>query len=210
MDIHDDIKKYLPKYLSGASYTELLRELKAFPENIDTRFYEMIHEDGWLQGDGLFPMPYMVVENNSVHKSRAMVLSNSCDISVDNKRMYESRAIVAPIFNLRKLEELLVESFPSQNDRVTNFISSIRRQEVSSIFYLPVGQGMEEESYVRFDTVNSCRISHIESEYRPSTVFRLSNYGFYILLFKLSVHFARVQESVDRSVAKQRAAAMTH
>ena len=35
----EEIKKYLPKYLSAESYEQLLNELKSFPENIDSRLF---------------------------------------------------------------------------------------------------------------------------------------------------------------------------
>lgn len=35
----EEIQKYLPKYLSAESYTELIKELREYPYNIDKRFY---------------------------------------------------------------------------------------------------------------------------------------------------------------------------
>ncbi len=39
MITEDELKKYLPKYLSEENYNNLLTELKSFPYNIDNRMY---------------------------------------------------------------------------------------------------------------------------------------------------------------------------
>ena len=50
----DDLKRYLPKYLSAENYEMLLQELRAFPDNIDDRMYTFSLEQNILfQGDGL-------------------------------------------------------------------------------------------------------------------------------------------------------------
>ena len=43
-----------------------------------------------------------------------------------------------------------------------------------------------DNSYISREELNSKRL------------FSLSDYGFYMLLFKLSVHFSRIQEKVNR------------
>ena len=39
----EELKKYLPKYLSKDNYHNLLSELKSFPDNIDARMYTSFH-----------------------------------------------------------------------------------------------------------------------------------------------------------------------
>lgn len=52
---------------------------------------------------------------------------------------------------------------------------------------------------VRFDCIFSLPSSKEFIEKLTSErIFTLINYGFYLLLFKLSVHFTRIQEKVDR------------
>lgn len=41
MITEDELKKYLPKYLSEENYKTLLAELKSFPYNIDGRMYTL-------------------------------------------------------------------------------------------------------------------------------------------------------------------------
>ena len=51
----EDIKQYLPKYLSPDSEGKLFQELKQFPENIDQRLYtERLRNINTIyQGDGI-------------------------------------------------------------------------------------------------------------------------------------------------------------
>lgn len=55
MTTFEEIKKYLPSYLSRSSQTELFGELKNFPKNIDQRFYtlKLSEEKNIFQGDGI-------------------------------------------------------------------------------------------------------------------------------------------------------------
>ena len=46
MITEDELKKYLPKYLSEENYNNLLTELKSFPYNIDNRMYTYSLEVG--------------------------------------------------------------------------------------------------------------------------------------------------------------------
>ena len=41
----EEIKKYLPKYLSEESTKTLFEDLKAFPDNINNRFYSNVLDD---------------------------------------------------------------------------------------------------------------------------------------------------------------------
>ena len=54
----EDIKLYLPKYLSSDSESELFAGLKDFPNNLDTNFYSNYQADNdlILQGDGIRDM----------------------------------------------------------------------------------------------------------------------------------------------------------
>ena len=52
MITEDELKKYLPKYLSEENYKTLLAELKSFPYNIDGRMYtSMLDKNVIFQGD---------------------------------------------------------------------------------------------------------------------------------------------------------------
>lgn len=75
--------------------------------------------------------------------------------------------------------------------------ASIRRQEVTSLMHLPAISGQMEESLALFGDVRSQPLDHFMASER-SLLFRLSDFGFYLFLFKLSIHFTRMLEGVER------------
>ena len=69
MITEDELKKYLPKYLSEENYKTLLAELKSFPYNIDGRMYtSMLDKNVIFQGDGLKKMPIIDLIYNIIFK----------------------------------------------------------------------------------------------------------------------------------------------
>jgi hypothetical protein len=197
----NEVKKYLPQYLNAESGKVLFDALQQFPDNIDSRLYETQLSDKFyvFQGDGLTRLPFIFFPDRTIHEGPAMILSNTCDnISRDN-RYSPIHLIYAPIIKLSKFVELLRENGIEQ-DKIDNHISTIKKQYVTQIFYLPAGGGISEESLVFFDKINNCE-NMIEQEHiRDLRIFSLSNYGFYLLLLKISVHFTRIQEKVDRNM----------
>jgi len=197
----EDIKVFLPKYLSEDDQKKLFEQLKNFPENIDKRMYSEIlkTEKDVLQGDGIREIDWPPHQSgDSFQKIKALVLSNSCDISQENKRVYDSYCTFAPIFMLSKYESALIED-KHDGHKIANHLKDIREQRITPFFYIPSLQGLDGECFVRFDLVFSLPISE---ETVPTLVenriFSLSNYGFYLLLFKYSIHTNRIQEKVQR------------
>jgi len=65
---------------------------------------------------------------------------------------------------------------------------------------LPKGAGLQEESIVFLDRINNISNKVIKSEeLQTRRIFTLSDYGFYLFLLKISIHFSRIQEKVDRN-----------
>jgi len=197
----EDIKLYLPKYLSPKSTDSLLDELKQFPENIDKRFYSKVceYKDKILQGDGLINLPVINLPESTVKDAPVMVISNSCDNDPDNIRFFDSRVSYCPIFKLNKYKNMLLES-GEENDKVDSHINLIRKQQLVQIFYLPNGAGLEEESFIFFNKVVSCDSDAIFQEGKNrNKIFSLGNYGIYFFVFKLSIYFTRLNEGIDRN-----------
>lgn len=86
-DWSEDFRTYLPNYLSAPATDDLFRELKQFPENIDSRLYtRALRETANLfQGDGLSDVWVSDKPGGKVAKSRVMVVSNICDIAAENE-----------------------------------------------------------------------------------------------------------------------------
>lgn len=195
----DDIQIYLPKYLSSESSKELFEGLKDFPENIDRRLYTTYLNDEIIyQGDGLIKMLAVNLPDVNLKSVDGMVLSNTCDIEQSNKRPFPSQIIYSPIINLERYKAGLVSTIGSE-ERVNNHILEIRKQKITQIFYLPSLGDVLDESIIFLD-----RIFNIANDYidRPTLskvrIFSLSDYGNYLFLLKLSIHFTRIQDRVDR------------
>jgi len=196
----EDIKLYLPKYLSPKSTDNLFEELKKFPENIDKRLYSSScqQKDKILQGDGLINLPVINLPDSTIKDSCVMVISNSCDNDPKNIRFFDSRICYCPIFNLNKYKEMLLKS-GEEEQKVDNHINSIREQRLAQIFYLPDGTGIEEESLVFFNKAISCDSDFVfQEEKNKNKLFSLSNLGIYLFIFKLSIYLTRLNEGLDR------------
>ena len=198
--VFDNIKTYLPKYLSNSAQEKLWSELRSFPANLDQRFYttQRQNEACLFQGDtvdNVF-MPYC--QKPTGLKTKSLLISNSCDVSRENKRLYKPYLLFAPIFDLQKWEALLSNSCKAQQ-KVQDHIQAIRQQRVSTFFFLPQTGLMKADCFARLDCVFSLMASdeHLQQAIR-NRISTLSDYGFYMLLLKLSMHFTRVQESVAR------------
>lgn len=204
MEIVDDIKLYLPQYLSSEEQGRLREELAKFPtDGTKDTVYTSIFKDAdyVLQGDAIGFMPYLIFPSTDIRKVPVTLLSNTCDMSNDNKRMYDSRVMYAPILNLEKFEMSLRKKY--DNQRVDNLIKSIKAQHISQILYLPKGGSMQYEGIVFFDRAISAPLNkELVCQMCANRMFSLSNFGFYLFLLKLSIHFTRVQEKIDRATAE--------
>ncbi len=129
-----------------------------------------------------------------------MLLSNTCDMDINNKRLYPCRIMYAPILNLDKYIKSLKDKGISET-RIISHVTDIKRQLISQIMYLPTKSIFDHDSIVMFDRGMSIALSPKNiAEMLSSRMFTLSNYGFYLFLLKISYHFTRIQENVDRSV----------
>ena len=72
----DEIKKYLPQYLSVPSQENLFEELKSFPDNIDQRFYSdlLARHTIIYQGDGLAGILVVNLPDEKVNAAPVMVI----------------------------------------------------------------------------------------------------------------------------------------
>lgn len=197
----DEIKIYLPKFLSAESERELFKGLKDFPRNIDERLYTTYLNDSKIiyQGDGLRNLLIVNLPNNNIQSAPCIVLSNTCDIDLQNRRNFSSQIVYAPIFNLAKYIQTLRINSSKSEQQITDHLNAIKKQEVTQIFYLPKFEGKLDDSIVFLDRVFNMPNTLIDREnICNQRIFTLSNYGVYLFLFKLSIHFTRIQDKVDR------------
>ncbi len=196
-----DIEKYLPKYLSQSEQSKLFEELKQFPDNIHKRLYSSQRDPDAIifQGDGLASLPFVELPSTDVIYPMVMIVSNTCDIFPDHSRAIPSSIVYCPLIRLEAYRESLLKNRPKETDRIEAHIASLKKQECSSMFYLPPGLRLKEERIALFDRVVHHRADALDfPDLVKNRLFTLSDYGFYLFLFKLSIHFTRLREGVVR------------
>jgi len=200
----DDIRIYLPKFLSEPATVSLFDELARFPKNIDSRVYSLsvAHENSdLLQGDGLPELPVVNLPDPEVRPVNAMVISNSCDMAPANQRLSSSSVCYCPIFKLGNYQASLRSKLgPEYYSRIDQMVTDIRSQRITQTFYLPASGRLDYEGFIFFDRICCCDNQHVDRQrIADRRLFSLSNYGFYLFLIKLSIHFTRVRDGVDRT-----------
>ncbi|MFP4528689.1 MAG: hypothetical protein ACLFQX_09080 [Candidatus Kapaibacterium sp.] len=200
-DKFEQFQIFLPAYLTDGSKYQLYHCLNSYPENLsdlNNNFYlpKNKFSNEYLQGDICFGFHFLSLPDINLKTIEGLIISNTCDISRDNKRSFSKiDALYAPVQNIEKYRSHLLQHFPE--NKIEAHLGAIRKQEITNIFYLPENPGLFPESFVYLDKIFNCKISYLN----PGNVQKqlsLGNYGFYILLFKLSIHFSRFGEGIDR------------
>lgn len=201
MDLGDDIKRYLPQYLSEDNLVDLKKQLKAFGEGHDSGEYfttRLKDEPHLFQGDGVKSIMINIPDTTVQCDRHVLLLSNTCDMDLNNVRLNPCRIMYAPILNIEKYITML-ERNGEPRERIDNHIKDIKNQIISQILFLPTSVFGGADSIVLFDRAISVPLTKDAVDgMLSSRTFSLSNYGFYLLLLKLSYHFTRIQEKVDR------------
>jgi len=199
-DIFEQIRVFLPKYLTPSETRELFGALSCYPDIGDHYLPPGAVDEELLQGDGwkgLILIKFDTLERRSVS---GVVVSNSCDIDVRNPRATTRSVLFSPLISIARYTALLRGS-GLDNQQVGNVLNSIRRQKVTYIFYLPPGPYGPKESIILLDDMHSQPLATFVGGTR-SRLFRLNQTAWYILLIKLSIHFSRANEIVKRFPSK--------
>ena len=77
-------------------------------------------------------------------------------------------------------------------------LAAIRAQKTSNLFFLSLGEPLTDDHVVRLDDAHSMPVTAHSAATDREKLFTLSNTGFYMLFLKLSIHFCRLQEKVNR------------
>ena len=195
----EEFRAFLPKYLSASAQENLFSQLSQFPSNINQRLYtERLRGARTIfQGDGLRELPVTNLPDTRVKNAkRVMVVSNSCDVNVSNQRLIGPRLMYCPIVTLASYREAIKSRGA---DVPAHHVDDLKRQRVSSLFYLPQ-YGRLEESVALLDRFVNYDLAHLDvNDIATSRVFTLSDYGFYLFVFKLSIHLTRIREELERN-----------
>jgi hypothetical protein len=86
-------------------------------------------------------------------------------------------------------------------DQIDRKIDAIKKQRVSSLFFLPRGGKLDNEYIAILDDLHTIPRNTFVAELKRSKLFSLGQMGFYLFLLKLSIHFCRFQEGVVRDTS---------
>lgn len=196
-----EIRIYLPKYLSPETEKKLFEDLAAFPSNIDQRMYSSygLKPDLIYQGDGLKDLLVVDLPSLATKNVPCLVLSNTCDIDPRNQRVFSTNILYSPLVNLEEYASFLSSTGLIEGKSLDNHLKSIRTQKITQIFYLPKSGRLNYEAIVFFDRIYTSPNDLVDRDKLDEIrLFSLSQYGHYMFLYKLSIHFTRMNEHVDR------------
>ena len=199
--MHEDILEasriHFPPYLTPGDKFRLFDELRRFPESVD--YYMPFKSEEILQGDGIDGLAYVYRDSGGALQEReikGIVVSNSCDIAPANESTFSSKLLYAPIAELNGVVQRYSHSGKS-DEQIRTFTETIRKQRVTSVFYLPELNSKLPESIAYLDDIRPIDLGEFYG-CGFERIFSLSQYGFWIFLIKLSIHFTRMQEGVRR------------
>ena len=203
----DALRQQIPFYLTAAPAQKVLvSELKSLIDGADRGYFIPAGSDGYktemLQGDGWRGFQIFSFKSGNVNAARGIVLSNSCDVSAENARVLPPKLTFAPIVKLSKLVARF-EEHGLDGKKVSSRLTDIKAQRVTNMFYLPADGLLDEDHVALLDDLHSMPVDVFHQQ-AAEKVFTLSMAGFYLFVFKLSVHFCRLHENVDRAPIQAR------
>lgn len=188
-----DSKDFLPYYLTEEQKSGLAKALKDYSalSNIFTQQFQ----DEILQGDCWEGIPH-ITHSGRRDNIQGIILSNSCDIDTNNVRHTPVHITYAPLLNLSAYIEILKRQLsPAEVD---DKVSAVRSQRITNIMYLPASVSNTVDSIAVLDMASSIPYKIFEAEAARRKVRSLNQLGLYLLSFKLSIHFCRMHEGLQR------------
>ena len=190
----DVLEQHFPVPWSEQDRKSVRDAFQSFPKF--HAYYTTLHPDKLLQGDGWTELEVFNPENMEVKRVKAIILSNTCDVDADNKRRLPANIVYAPLIRLSKYIAVLAHGITQQE--LKDHIEAIKKQEVTNIFYVPSGSVLDEDHIALLDDVHSTKLESFAQRQDRKKVFTLSQAGFYLFLMKLSIHFCRFGEGINR------------
>lgn len=193
------LRRQIPHYL--LTRPEAREGLKALLEDfrVDRPIYGQTSDEDPIQGDGW--TGFTVVNPDTLQRKyvRGIIISNSCDISLENKRYLPPLITFVPIIDLAAILQIYLDSGTSIS-QMEQRLKLIRAQEITDLFYLPRGADLDVESVALLGDVHSVKLSSFAEYDERRLLLRLSQFGHYLFLFKLSIHFCRFNEDIVRQI----------
>ncbi len=195
----ESLKEQIPYYLTKEQKEGFLTALRDFQDSpVNTNYYFNGYPNELLQGDGWTHLQARRFETGEKESILGIVLSNTCDVTPEHQRDFPVRIAFAPLIPVAAYVGLLQNAGVDPNE-IQDKVASIKEQKVTSIFFLPAGNGLQRDHIALFDELYTMPAEAFEVEKARAKVFTLSMIGFYLFVFKLSYHFCRFSEDVARN-----------
>jgi hypothetical protein len=211
MSFGDQLELLLPSYLTDTSKERLVAALSQFKTSGRTAisydtFYQSVSPPYFLQGDIVREIRFPLWNENREDFTKgyidAMILSNTCDISSENRRSHNKKeCILAPVIRLQDyITDLINQGYPSTN--ATSIQESIKGQRISNLFFLPSNDGNVQNEFIALlDKVvwfPTDELNQYAENMKANRARSMSLFGSYLLALKLSFHFCRLPEDEER------------
>lgn len=191
----ESIRAALPPYLSDQRAPAFAEALKDLPSA--RPFYANIKDPDPLQGDLWADVLFLEYPSGTARRTPALLLTNSCDASSDNKRLSPISLTFAMAASFAKYRDMLSAKYGA--DKIANHLEDVRGQRVTSMLFLPADGQRFDDRIVFLDRTQSLPLQALQSDKDSRRLVSLSDTGFYLLSFKLSIHFCRLKEGIDRT-----------
>lgn len=212
----DNFELLLPNYLTSDEKDRLKEALEQFSKNrqgqdddkkLDySNFVTKIDCDLFKQSDVVLEIryPHLNQETYEFEKyyTNAIILSNTCDISSENNHtLNKKQCVLAPVIELSNYIDILKENVNYSEARLDSFLFELKFQRITNLFYISENGG--KEYIALLDKVFWFPTEELNSyldEINTNKLFSLTHFGYYLFLLKLTFHFSRFPESLDRAV----------
>jgi hypothetical protein len=213
MAFGDDFDLILPNYLVDEEKSRLKNALRQF--TVDEKGKEINYADFYKSyGHAYFMQSDLVKEirmslwneEGAVFEkaySDAIIISNTCDISFENKHSIKSKqCLFAPLIDFNEYIRDLAKS-GYEKEKLDQFIQTVKAQLVTNLFYLPLFHKDNKEYVVFLDNVfwfPAIELNSYIDSIQDNRITSLSHFGYYLFILKLSYHLCRLPEQCDREV----------
>jgi len=194
--ISDNLEKFIPYYLTKEAKEGLKKALFEWKDR-PVQFYTDHEDPEPNQGDGIAAVDLINPNTGESRPMHVVVISNSCDIAQGDLKSPFSRVLVAPMIDF----ERYLSTLPTQGwnqEKIASHRAAIINQEITYLFYLPRIPSLANKDYfISFNDLHSIPLGHMRKPIKK--LYDLHLHGFYLFIFKLSIHFCRFGEALQRT-----------
>ena len=200
----DKVSRLLPTYLTDATRQTLEVALKDFINNekITQDPFTPFKNEYFLQGDIVSNIPFPKWSNNqfiTANAARCIILSNTCDIDVNNSRDIPLDCLLAPVLSLEKYEILLLKKGINQQ-KIESFIDNVKKYRITNLFYLPIDENGKYSPHGKGYIVSLDKAFSLPRQALDINqhIRSLNQFFSYLFSFQISVNLCRFHDKVDR------------